>query len=294
MNYQQQLSDLNKENDFFIGIDSDGCVFDTMEIKHKECFCPAFIHQLGLQTVSKYAREVWDYVNLYSKSRGLNRFLALLEALELLEERPEVKKRGWKSLDMSALKKWTVEETRLGQPALEAVLKGKNDAGMEAALKWSKALNAAIAEMVYGIAPFPAVRDSLEKLSGKADIVVVSQTPLEALEREWKEHGIDAYIRLIAGQEHGTKTEHLALATGTRYEKEKCLMLGDAPGDLKAAQANGMLYYPIIPGREEDSWQRFFEEASDRFLAGTFAGKYQESLLDEFDKALPSAPPWKK
>ena len=48
---------LERERDFFVGIDSDGCVFDTMELKHKECFIPAFIQHYGLQGVSKYARE---------------------------------------------------------------------------------------------------------------------------------------------------------------------------------------------------------------------------------------------
>lgn len=38
-------------------IDSDGCAFDTMEIKHKECFCPAYIGHFSLQPISKYARE---------------------------------------------------------------------------------------------------------------------------------------------------------------------------------------------------------------------------------------------
>ena len=59
--------------EFFIGIDSDGCVFDSMEIKHKECFAPMFIKHFSLQAVSKYAREVWEFVNLYSKTRGCNR-----------------------------------------------------------------------------------------------------------------------------------------------------------------------------------------------------------------------------
>ena len=42
----------------------------------------------GLQPVSKYAREVWDFVNLYSKTRGVNRFPALIRALNLLRVRP--------------------------------------------------------------------------------------------------------------------------------------------------------------------------------------------------------------
>jgi len=37
------LAELEPEHDFFIGIDSDGCAFDTMELKHKECFTPNII-----------------------------------------------------------------------------------------------------------------------------------------------------------------------------------------------------------------------------------------------------------
>ena len=33
---------------YLVCIDSDGCVFDTMEIKHKECFCPPYIKHFGL------------------------------------------------------------------------------------------------------------------------------------------------------------------------------------------------------------------------------------------------------
>ena len=56
--------------------------------------------------------------------------------------------------------------------------------------------------------------------------------------------------------------------------------------------ANHALFFPINPGAEEASWQRFFEEGIDRFLAGTFAGEYQAELLAEFDRYLPERPPW--
>ena len=32
----QALAELQPQHRFFVGIDSDGCAFDTMEIKHKE------------------------------------------------------------------------------------------------------------------------------------------------------------------------------------------------------------------------------------------------------------------
>jgi hypothetical protein len=69
-------------------------------------------------------------------------------------------------------------------------------------------------------------------------------------------------------------------------------MIGDAPGDYNAAVANDCLFYPINPGAEETSWQRFFDEGVDKFLTGGFAGEYQQALLDEFDSFLPVDPPW--
>ena len=69
-------------------------------------------------------------------------------------------------------------------------------------------------------------------------------------------------------------------------------MIGDAPGDYQAAQANEALFFPINPGAEDASWRRFCEEGIDKFLSGTFAGDYQQQLLDEFDAYLPSRPPW--
>ena len=123
---------------------------------------------------------------------------------------------------------------------------------------------------------------------------MVRQTPTEALEREWAEHKIDAFVRLICGQEMGTKTEHIRIATNGRYDKDKVLMVGDAPGDLKAAKANNAKFFPINPGHEEQSWQRFHDEAMPRFLTGNYTPDYEAMLIGEFDAHLPDTPPWKR
>ena len=49
----QALAELQPRHGFFVGIDSDGCTFDTMETKHKECFCPNTVKHWSLQPVSK-------------------------------------------------------------------------------------------------------------------------------------------------------------------------------------------------------------------------------------------------
>lgn len=284
------MYEITPQHDFLVGIDSDGCAFDTMELKHKECFIPNTINHYNLQAVSKYAREAAEFVNLYSKSRGANRFPALIETLEWLSKRPEVKARQFEVQIPAAVKQWMEEESKLGNPALEAKVAADNHPELQQALAWSLAVNETIAGMVRGIPPFPFVRDCLEKLSGKADMLVCSATPNEALKAEWQEHAIDRYVVEICGQESGSKKE--TLANAAKYPDGHTLMIGDAPGDHRAADANNCLFFPINPGNEEASWKRLLEEGIDRFLNGTFAGDYQQQLLDEFDRYLPERPPW--
>ncbi len=286
------MLDFTPRHDFLVGIDSDGCAFDTMELKHKECFIPNTINYFELQAVSKYAREAAEFVNLYSKSRGINRFPALVETLEWLQERPEVAARGLKIEVPPGLQKWLKEETKLGNPALKAAVERTGDADLKQALAWSEAVNADVDKIVRNCPPFPFVRESLQKLCDKADLLVVSATPNAALQKEWEEHGIAEFVAVICGQETGTKKETLAVAA--KYPEHHVLMIGDAPGDHSAAKANHTLFYPINPGAEESSWKRFFDEGIDRFLNGTFAGDYQRELLEEFDRYLPATPPWQK
>lgn len=284
------MIDFAPQHDYLVGIDSDGCAFDTMELKHKECFIPNIIKYLGLQGVSKYAREAAEFVNLYSKSRGINRFPALVETLEWLQRRPEVKARGVAIRVPASLREWIARETKLGNPALKKAVEQNGDEELRRILEWSEAVNRAVAEMVHGVPPFPYVRESIQRLQGRADVMVVSATPHEALQREWEEHDLARYVIAICGQEQGTKTEHLQVAA--KYPAGHALMIGDAPGDHKAARANGALFFPINPGAEEASWKRFYEEGIERFLSGRFDEAYQRALLDQFERCLPEKPPW--
>jgi phosphoglycolate phosphatase-like HAD superfamily hydrolase len=287
----EQLKAFQPTKDFFVGIDSDGCVFDSMEIKHKECFVPMFIKHFGLQPVSKYAREVWEFVNLYGKTRGINRFPALSNALNFLKDRPEVQTRNVQIPSSEAVDEWIARETKLGNATLEAEVKGGNN-NLDLVYAWSTAVNAQVEDIVHGVPPFPLVRECFEKIREKADAMCISQTPVDALQREWGENQLDGYIAMIAGQEMGTKTEHLKFAAASKYEATRILMIGDAPGDFKAAKSNFALFYPINPGHEEASWQRLFDEALDKFFNEEFAGAYEDALVAEFNQCLPENPPW--
>ena len=290
---QAALRDFRKGHEFFIGIDSDGCVFDTMEVKHKECFIPNIIRFYGLAAISKFAREAAEFVNLYSKDRGINRFHALVRTFDLLADRPEIARRDFELPSIEAVRNWTERETKLSNPTLKHEVHEKGVSELAKTLEWSEAVNWTIEEMVKNVPPFPFVREAITGMRGKADVMVVSATPSEALEREWEEHGLKGHVQLIAGQELGSKKEHLQLAAVGRYDQDKILMIGDAPGDRKAAEANVVLFYPINPGAEDESWQRFYEEALPRFFAGTYAGEYMHERIADFEALLPEKPPWK-
>ena len=285
------LTDITKfkpEKDFLVCIDSDGCVFDTMEIKHKECFCPTTIEYWDLQPVSSMAREAFEFVNLYSKTRGINRFPALIRVLDLLSQRKEVKERGFTPPQYDRFKQW-VETT----PSLtnDEVAKHLDDPQMQRVMEWSLEVNRRIAKMVHGIPPFPNVRECLEKLSDKADIVIVSATPREALLKEWQEHGIDKYVAFLGAQEDGSKAEIIDIVK-KHYKPSHVIMLGDAPGDQKAAEKNGVLFFPIRPLDEVASWKEFLDEDADRFLNETYAGEAMENCIERFSRCLPENPPW--
>ena len=208
-----------------------------------------------------------------------------------MRQRKEIIARNIKVADTKALDEWIAREKKLGNQTLEAEVNGGNQA-LAPLLAWSKAINTQISDIVHGVPPFPLVRECLEKMVRQADAMVISQTPGEALQREWAEHNIDGFVRLIAGQEMGTKTDHIKLAASGKYPADKILMIGDAPGDYKAAKGNKALFFPIIPGHEEDSWKKLLEEGLDRFFAGTFAGDYEAKLFHEFDASLPENPAW--
>jgi phosphoglycolate phosphatase-like HAD superfamily hydrolase len=292
-NPKDKLLAFQPRHSFFVGIDSDGCVFDTMEIKQKECFIPNLIKHWRLQAIAKYARAAAEFVNLYSKWRGTNRFPALAKTFELLRDWPEPMRRGVQLPDWTPLQRWIDSGATLGNPALEIEVARTNDPILRQTLEWSKAVNRTIADLVEGVPPFPLFRECAEKLGPQADIICVSATPGEALEREWQEHDIAKYAAVIAGQEMGTKKEHLKLAAAGKYPPDCVLMIGDALGDLAAARANGALFYPINPGHEEESWERFLCEGIDRFFSRTYAGDYEAALIAEFESLLPENPPWK-
>lgn len=272
-----------RHKDFLLCVDSDGCAMDTMDVKHKTCFGPKMIECYGLEAHREAVQTLWDEVNLYRLSRGINRFLALVETLKGIEARGICKL----AEPYDRLEAWTRDAKELSNPALAAEIEKTGDPQLALALRWSTEVNAAIAKLPEDHGAYPGVKEALATLSEVADVSVVSSANGGALESEWRRCELDQYINALLGQESGSKAFCIAelLRLGT-YDKSRVLIVGDAPGDLKAAEKNGVFYYPILVGKEEFSWNRLRGEAIGKLIDGTFAGEYQEQLKKEFFENL--------
>ena len=289
------LLNMKPGHDYLVCVDSDGCVFDNMELKHKECFCPATVNVWGLQNVSRYAREAAEFVNLYSKTRGMNRFPALVRTLELLGGRKEAQERGYVCPDLTPLKKWIGETDSLSAVGIKeyaAAQVGDMDPVLATATRWSAEVDENIERIVHGVAPLPGAKEAFAEISQFADIVIVSATPHEAIVREWSAQGLLEHITVVAGQELGSKKDCIRKAMEGRYAPDHVLTVGDAPGDHDAAKSNGVLFYPIIPGQEAESWALLRSEAAGKFRDGAYAGAYMDGVLARFDSVLRDEPDW--
>ncbi|MEW6867598.1 hypothetical protein V3M61_08370 [Trueperella pyogenes] len=293
MNLAQPLIEHRPTKDFFVGIDSDGCAIDAMDIKHYECFTPCYIKYFDLQPISSLVRETAIFVNLLSTTRGMNRWGTLDLIFDRLKERPEVLERGVVLPEGTQLKAFLASGLPLSAGGIRQFADAHPSGEIERCIAWGEGVNRMVEWMVHGCAPFPGVREAFELMSERADLMTVSAASTRFLEREWAEHGLDRYMQVMAGQEMGTKADHLRLAAKGKYDDDHILLIGDAPGDRAAAAAQGVAWYPIIPGQERQSWERLRVEAFDRFLSGSYRGEYEDSLMAEYDAVLLSTPPWK-
>lgn len=266
-----------RTKDFLLCVDSDGCAMDTMDIKHKTCFGPQLIECYGLDAHRQTVQTLWNEINLYRTTRGINRFLGLVLALDAIEAD------GICALPHDRLADWTRDAQELSNPALAKQLEKTNDPQLALAYRWSCRVNEAIANLPDDHGAFPGVKASLATLSKIADIAVVSSANSQALQSEWRRCHLDEHISALLGQECGSKAHCIAeLLRVGQYGKRQVLMIGDAPGDWKAAEANGVGFYPILVKKEEFSWRRLCDQAIDKLTNDTFAGVYQEQLQKEF------------
>ena len=273
------ISDFKKYKDFLVCVDSDGCAIDTMDEKHKKFFGPKAIETWELGKIEEEFLNTWNMVNLYSRTRGINRFKGLVKTFQILENK------GFNMPPYDSILQWTETTSELSNPSLEREIEKSQNEELLNTLRWSHSVNDAIAKKPGESKAFNGVKECLEYISNIADIVIVSSANGEAVRKEWTLNGLSPYVQIMLGQEAGSKSFCIK-ALKKNYEDGKVLMIGDAPGDLIAAKKNKVLFYPILAGKEEFSWKRLGSEAIQLFINGLYKGEYEENLIEEFYSIL--------
>lgn len=276
-----------KKKEYIVCIDSDGCAMDTMDVKHKKYFGPLLIEEWKIKNKNKFMK-IWNDVNLYSETRGINRFKGFFAAFKKMKET------GEEVGDIDMIENWINNTDELSNISLEKEIKklektkkeSKKGEQLKKLLNWSRNVNLGIKELEKTDRPFRGVKEALENISSVSDIVIVSSANREAIISEWSRHNILKYTDTVFSQEDGTKSDCLEKIRKYGYENKKILMIGDSPGDLEAAQKNNVLFYPIISGKEEEMWIELIKKAKDKFLKHEYRGEYQNELIDRFKRNL--------
>ena len=278
----KDLQSFQKSKDFLVCIDSDGCAIDSMNIKHINCFGPRMVDEWNLHNWSSEILERWNYVNLFSLTRGINRFKGLIKALK------EINEKYVKIEDLESLENWVETTNELSNNSLsKAIEQNPQSVCLKKSLSWSNQVNASIKQLPEAeVLPFAMVKEALIFAHQRADIAIVSSANLGAIMDEWQRHELLPHVDLVLAQDAGTKAYCIQELLKKGYDKKKVVMCGDAPGDMDAANVNGVFYYPIKVNLEKESWSEFIAVGFDRLLQGTYAGEYQDQKNDEFIKNL--------
>ena len=275
--YVSELELFAKKRDFLVCIDSDGCAMDTMDCKHIHCFGPCAVREWGLERWEKEFLECWNQVNLYTMTRGINRFLALAKVLEWVDG-------AYQPVEgLSAFSAWAKGAKELSNASVKAEYEKTGQPVFKKAFDWSQAVNKAITELPEELKkPFPGVQQGIAAIHRQADVAIVSSANREAVLEEWERFSLLPSVDICLTQSDGSKAHCIGEMLKKGYSPEHVLMVGDAPGDQKAAETNGVFYYPILVRREAESWEKLVSEALPRFLAGSFAGDYQQKVIRQF------------
>ena len=255
---------------FVFCIDSDGCVMDTMTYKHQLFFGPLAVDVFEVKNREAFLQE-WDRVNLFSRTRGVNRFVGLVMGLEYA---------GVKNIEN--LKAWVEHTPQLSNASLEAQIAQNPSEDLKKALVWSNAVNQHIHDYKGDTHTFESVPESLKKLHQLGKIWIVSSANKEAVQSEWQEHGLMQYVDVLFCQDKGNKEDALAQLLTEGYTHSEVLMIGDSPGDLKAAEVNKVGFYPILVGKEKQSWTRLADQVAIDFVNVRLSKEDYQSYADEF------------
>lgn len=269
------LQSFIKKKDFLICVDSDGCAMDTMDVKHIRCFGPCMVEEWGLWKWKDEILARWNEINLYTATRGINRFKGLAMALTEINEK-------YCSIDgIDELNEWVSKSPELSNKAIKLAAATARTSCLEKAFSWSQKVNAAVMALPNGQKkPFDHVKEGLLAAHNFADIAVVSSANMEAVVEEWQRCCLLECVDVLCCQDVGSKAHCIEELEKKGYAKDHILMIGDAPGDEAASSENGVYFYPILVRHEAESWQELRKTALPQFAKLCYDSYGKEKRLD--------------
>jgi len=278
----KSLTDFIRQKKYLVCVDSDGCAMDTMDIKHFRCFGPCMVREWALEEWQEEILRRWNEINLYTMTRGINRFLGLSIALTEISERYTAIE------DLKTFCDWVAESRELSNSALQSAIEAKPDSiSLKKALAWSVAVNEAITLLPdESKVPFPMVGEALAFAHERADVAIVSSANPDAVLEEWERFGLLEHVDVVLAQDSGSKAFCISELLKKGYSPDCVVMCGDAPGDLDAARKNGVFYYPILVRHEKESWEEFISEAFENLINNNYGGYYEKTKEIDFLKNL--------
>ncbi len=278
------FDDFQKTKEYLFCVDSDGCVMDTMNAKHFHCFGPLLVEEWALEQWQEEVLRRWNEINLYRMTRGINRFRALAMILVEIDEKytPIIGVRGFQV--------WAESAPVLSNEGLLSALEQTRDEDtrlcMRKALLWSIAVNDSINRLPEELKPpYAGASESIRAAHRFADVAMVSSANRDAVLEEWEKFDLLEHTDIVLTQDAGSKIYCINRLLEYGYDPHKVIMIGDAAGDLEAAEKTGIRFYPILVNWEEESWTELYETVLDQFHEGTY-GRIQEFKIQVFKENL--------
>lgn len=269
-----------KKHEYLICVDSDGCVMDTMNCKHFHCFGPCMVTEWGLEEWKDEILKRWNEINLFSTTRGINRFKGLAIALSEIHEK-------YKPITgIAYLQHWADTAPALSNDSVAAAAVNAecDDAKtvFKKALSWSKSVNASIVALPEELKiPYDGAKEGLAAAHTFADVAMVSSANRDAVEEEWGKFGLLEHTDIVLSQDVGSKAACIAQMLKFGYDQKNVLIIGDAPGDCDAAEKNNVWYYPILANHEKASWDEAISTAFSKLQSGEYA-EYEVQKKKDF------------
>ena len=246
-----------------IFVDSDGTVMDSMTPKHTYAFGPAFVKTFELEKYEKEVLEEWNRINLYSETRGVNRFDGSYMMLQYVDK-------NFKRIDfLDDYQAWLKSTSEKSNKALKDYIEETKQESLKKVLNWSILTNELIDKNKDKVFPFSSAVKALEVLSKKYTIIIISSANGKAVEDEWKKFDVMKYTNEVCTQELGTKEVCISKML-QKYQPTHALMIGDALGDLDSTIHNAINFYPIKPKLENESWDLLLDTYEKKFYQNNY------------------------